>query len=101
MAKKIEYDADVIEQFAADLYTRARSLTLTYAFGLGLLALFASAAVFAEGGALWLVGVFTVIGAAAGYSIGQSKSFQLKLDAQTALAQVQIEKNTRRTTSAA
>ncbi len=41
MAKtNIEYDAEVIQQFAADLYKRAKSVVRTYAASFGILGLF-------------------------------------------------------------
>lgn len=92
---KVEYEAEIIQQFAADLYKRARSLTATYAVGFGIIGLVV-AFMFSSGEAAAMTAiVLTAIGALAGYSIGQNKAFQLKLEAQTALAQVQIERNTR------
>ena len=43
------------------------------------------------------LGVGLLIGVVFGFVSGQSKSYQLKLSAQLALCQVQIEKNTRTT----
>ena len=43
------------------------------------------------------LGVGILIGAAIGYSMGSTRAFRLKLEAQIALAQVEIEANTRRT----
>ena len=70
----VEYDSTVIETFAA------AALDRDLAFG-GL-----------------FLGV--VLGLAAGLSFGRARAFKLKLEAQVALCQVQIERNTERTPEA-
>jgi len=99
MAKKeIAYDAEIIQGFAARLYRQAASIIITSTF-LGLLV----GAVVAGGGVIAVqaresMGMATIIGAIVGalwgYSRGSERAFKLKLDAQVALCQVQIEKNT-------
>jgi hypothetical protein len=87
----IKYNADVIQQFAQDLYNRASSI------------IFANTVMFALGGTLAGYAAFgkvaafigLLVGGAIGYYIGAQKAFLLKLQAQTALCQAEIEKNTR------
>jgi hypothetical protein len=91
------FDPRVIEQFAEALYRRAGTTVLFYALLVGVL-----------GGGLGLyVGQTTglgpgsgaaamlVLGALLGAALGREKAFALRLQAQTALCQVQIERNTR------
>jgi hypothetical protein len=95
----IAYDPTVIQTFAARLYTQANSIVAVWTA----LGLFGGAALgFAFAGISDLSdqsATFTVMGAvilaAIGYSHGSSKAFALKLQAQIALCQVQIEANTR------
>jgi hypothetical protein len=44
---------------------------------------------------LWIGGIGAILGGAMGYAIGTEKAFTLRLQAQVALCQVQIEANTR------
>lgn len=92
----VPYDAEIIEQMASDLYSQARSIEFTWTV-LG--ALGGAALGFTFGTSFdwpvpWLV-VGMVVGGLVGLSAGRSRSFRLKLEAQTALCQVQIERNTR------
>ena len=100
----MHYDPQVIVQFAANLYARAadiiRSYTVLGAF-VGLLVagaigvLVGGATAGSPGtGALILGLVGAVLGGYGGYQAGQEKAFSLKLQAQMALCQVQIEANT-------
>ena len=97
MADMVNYDAQVIVTFAQRLYKQAASIAATYAL-LG--ALVGAAIGAAVGNALgsWfvvmVVGIVVVAGLA--FAIGQQKAFSLKLQAQVALCQVQIEANTHR-----
>jgi uncharacterized membrane protein HdeD (DUF308 family) len=103
---KVDYDESVIQQFAERLYKRASTIVLTYAF-LGLL--------LGAGGAIPVVAMFGshgsnsvnvlyvvlgLIGFAIGWALGTERAFALRLMAQTALCQAQIERNTRGTASA-
>ena len=93
----MEYDKKVIEQFAEKLYKRANSIIATYTF-LGLLiGLFFGLAAFAstKSGLLFILSVLIV--GFIGYALGSDKAFTLKLQAQLALCQSQIETNTRKT----
>jgi uncharacterized membrane protein YbjE (DUF340 family) len=92
----MEYDKKIIEQFAEKLYKRANSTIVTYAI-LGLLiGLLIGTAIFGatKSGLLFLLSllILTFIG----YAIGSDKAFLLKLQAQLALCQAQIETNTKR-----
>ena len=90
--KDTEYSPDVIQAFANKLYSQANSMIAAYAL-LG-------AVIGAVGGYIILQMMGAIIGliivGLLGFSMGQSKAFTLKLQAQTALCQVQTEKNTRK-----
>lgn len=96
----VSYDPEVIQEFARRLYQRARTITLSYSI-VGLLVGFAAALlIFASirhgkfelnGG----MGIIAIIGALFGYFAGSEKAFKLRLEAQQALCQVEIEKNSR------
>ena len=90
---KMDYDAEIIREFATGLYRRAYSLAAGYAVIGGFLGGVVGGYTEPNLGALWLViAIFAIIG----YLIGREKAFAMRLQAQTALAQVQIEINTRR-----
>jgi uncharacterized membrane protein HdeD (DUF308 family) len=103
-----KYDSDVLQAFADRLYRRARWGVLWYGFlglilggavGLILVALMQAASHSKEplnGLALF----FALIGALVGVGYGSEKAFQLRLDAQRTLCQLQIERNTRPSGSA-
>jgi hypothetical protein len=105
MANAVQYDARVIGEFAARLYARARSIVISYTvlgvlLGLVAGALAGARALVAAGGDVGgdnMVGIVigAVIGGMVGFSIGTEKAFLLRLQAQTALCQAQIEANTR------
>ncbi len=95
----ITYDPTVIQTFAARLYTQANSIVAVWtALGLfgGMALGFAVATIsdMVDWSAPYIA-LGAVILAAIGYSHGSSKAFALKLQAQIALCQVQIEANTR------
>lgn len=102
----VQYDPRVLHEHAERLYREAKFIILRYSL-VGLLlgfvtgvaggALLGSVAgnaevLFALIGAVVLLPLFTAIG----YMQGRGRAFALKLQAQTALCQVQIETNTRR-----
>lgn len=109
------YDPSIIRHFADMLYARARAIVLTYtivgfllggATGAGaagllfiMLATFGGARSNAAFVVLMVAGsagaVCAILGAIVGRNAGLAKAFGLKLQAQTALCQVQIEQNTR------
>jgi len=91
-----KYDPAIIQTFADRLYSQARAIAVIAALlgaiigSVGGKAL--GAAVDADnGGAL----LGTLLLGAAGFAVGQARAFSLRLQAQTALCQVQIEVNTR------
>ena len=86
-----KYDSSVIESFAQALYDRAGTIVLVNTVGFALVA--------AAGGYFMFKGLGAtlglLLGGGLGFYLGQQKAFVLKLQAQTALCQVQIETNTR------
>jgi hypothetical protein len=85
------YDSNIIKQFAENLYTQATvTIVLFTAAGFFIPLLFGF---FMDSvGVGFIAGILLGVG---GYFYGQSRAFQLKLQAQTALCQVKIEENTR------
>lgn len=94
----VSYDPLVIQQFAEQLYSRARSIVITYTLGGALVGFFAGALVpipIPTNNKDGAIAVAAVVAAVIGFLWGRAKAFMLKLTAQMALCQVQIEKNTR------
>jgi hypothetical protein len=85
------YDPNVIQEFADRLYTKAKSIIRSYTI-LGVI-LLGFGGLTTQQPVLGLVGA--VIGGAIGYIMGKEKAFSYKLQAQTALCQVQIEINSK------
>jgi hypothetical protein len=91
--KSTEYNSDIIQAFADKLYSQANTIVATSTV-LGLII----------GGVGGFAALQNAVGAIVGaimlgligFSIGQGRASALKLQAQTALCQVQVEKNTRR-----
>ncbi len=95
----VQYEPSLIQQFAQRLYERANSTILLYTvFGAlvgGLIGALLSGAVGNRGaGAPFALCGMLVLGLV-GHALGSEKAFWIKLQAQTALCQAQIEKNTR------
>jgi hypothetical protein len=96
----VTYQPEVIEQYAEKMYLQANLLMIKYALGLGLL-LGAGGMILAlsvkelQRGASPIAIAGLVAGCIAGGIIGYAKSFELRLKAQLALCQLQVEKNTR------
>jgi hypothetical protein len=101
-----QYDSQVLQQYADDLYRQAQSIMVWTAikygslvFLLSLIALSAfnaaqrSASDVSTG--LVVVAVLTAVGVVVGVGAGRLKAFNLKLEAQRLLCQLQIEQNTR------
>ncbi len=88
----MKYDANVIVQFAERLYSKANSVIIRHAI-LGLL--IGAAIGYSAGKSTTIAAVAAVGIGIVGYLMGVEKAFQYKLQAQTALCQVQIEVNTR------
>ena len=95
----VAYDADVIVTFAARLYKQAGSIVAAYTLLGALLGLLlggtAAAALQRDDLMVAFAIIGALIGGAVGYVRGQERAFTLRLQAQTALCQVQIEENTR------
>lgn len=96
---KVNYDANIIQEFADRLYKRANSIIAMYT----LVGLFlGSVPVFflmTESGietttAAIVTGIVALFGGLIGFSIGRERVFRMKLQAQTALCQLKIEQNT-------
>jgi hypothetical protein len=85
------YESSLIYQFADRLYGRASSTIVAYTALFALIGF--SAGLIYAGATVGLIAA--VLLGAIGYVFGSEKAFQLKLQAQTALCQVQIEENTR------
>jgi hypothetical protein len=81
------YDADILQQFADDLYSRAKSIVITTAVTYAVLVFMAgavlSSALKAGDVSLVYTLVATAIAGAIGARAGQVKAFKLKLEAQT------------------
>lgn len=89
------YDPKIIQEFAEGLYSRATTIVvvnvLFFAFVGGMAGYFL---IHGSGTVILLA-----IGALVGYYLGSQRAFLLKLQAQTALCQVEIERNTRKISS--
>ena len=99
MAKiPIAYDPAVIQEFASRLYSQASSIifisTLLALIIGALLGLGVVATVQDDDALVMIVLLGMVVGGAIGFSRGKERAFKLKLEAQVALCQVKIEKNT-------
>ena len=109
-----EYDANILQVYADDLYIQARFIVFTTALRYGLMTLFflglisgvaieifvlsmppryPSSALQIQ--AVWAIAVTTLIATAVGIGEGRRKAFRLKLEAQQLLCQRQVELNTR------
>lgn len=96
----VSYDPSVIESFAETLYAQAKWIMIRYAIGfavVGFLVGFIPLAISSKevGSALLAGGLVAFAGLLIGTSNGRAKAFALRLQAQQALCQVQVEKNTR------
>ena len=92
----MQFKSEIIEEFADRLYKEAEHTISSYVFGYAVVTL-AIGAGFAYIKGDWPVVIPAgIVGATIGYYQGKEKAFQLKLQAQTALCQLQIEKNTRK-----
>jgi hypothetical protein len=89
----MEYDAEIIRTFAKQLYAQAGRIIFIYGLIVGLIGAGAGGAATGGSGTSMIIGL--VLGILIGVVVGQARAFRLKLEAQVALAQVQIEENTR------
>ena len=103
MSKPTQYDPNIIQTFADALYARAASIVATCTicgtlFGIVPLVIVSitGANKSGESGLIFFLILIALLGGLIGFRIGKAKAFDLKLKAQEALCQVQIEKNTRK-----
>jgi F0F1-type ATP synthase assembly protein I len=92
----IKYDPTIIQNFAEKMYKKASSIIAASALvgiivGAGL-GIFIDESIGA-GAIVPIIGA--IVGGIIGFAIGQERAFVLKLQAQTALCQMQIEQNIR------
>lgn len=92
----VDYDPSVIRAFAKSMYARAGTITFLYAaaglvFGAAILSVVGGATGSVESGLI----LGAILGAGLGYAVGNAKANELRLQAQLALCQAQIEQNTR------
>lgn len=103
-----EFDPKIIQQFADDLYSKALSICATYTM-LGLLAGFilgyflgavliprlGGIGELSEGATVfWVLGPTALLGVGS-FALAREKTFQLRLQAQTALCQIKLESHLR------
>ncbi len=98
----MKYDAAIIETFARGLYRRASRIVLRYALSFALAGFGISQIVYyflpgrvAANLGWYIVAAITAIFTLIGAAVGNEKAFNLRLQAQLVLCQVQIERNTR------
>lgn len=89
------YDPKIIQEFAEGLYSRATTIVVVSVLFFALVGGIAGYFLIRGSGTV----VLLAIGAAVGYYLGSQRAFLLKLQAQTALCQVEIERNTRKMSS--
>lgn len=87
------YDASAVESFANTLYRRAAVITTIYTLAGFLLGILVSLSAFSSQATLARL-LVTLTPTLLGYGLGRYRSFQLRLQAQMALCQRQIEANT-------
>lgn len=104
MANQIHYDPEIIQSYAAKLYSRANTIvamytlfgaTIGFAVAFAIVRVLSTSLLGAGGPGLMEMLIGVVPGALIGYFMGMERSFSLRLQAQTALCQVAIEANTR------
>ena len=100
-SNRIEYDPNIIQEFAQRLYKKAATIIVAYTIAGILVGAIICALLF--GLVRWSEitpstgAIFgAVFGGIFGYARGSENAFKLKLDAQLALCQVQIEFNTQK-----
>jgi hypothetical protein len=92
-ADYVPYDPRLIQEFAQRLYSRAANIVVVYTLAGAAIGWYVGKASGGPGGTYPTTAA--IIGAVLGFGLGMEKAFWLKLQAQLALCQVQIEKNTR------
>lgn len=93
----VKYEPAVIQESAERLYREAGRLVFAWAFRLGFLGAIAGGVGLSMAKMSGLTGAVVVglVGALMGASYGREKGFELRLRAQEALCQLQVELNTR------
>lgn len=92
---RVDYDPEIIQQFAQRLYRKAERIELLYSSIGGVIFAFVSSlsdSVRYDG---WPILVAAGVGIFIGHSIGSSSGLRYRIEAQQALCFAQIEKNTR------
>jgi len=92
----VEYNQNIILEFADRLYNKANTIIATYAIGCAIIGLFLGYKSSYGGKAIEAAIIGGAILGTIGYYLGTEKAFSLKLQAQTALCQAKIEENTRK-----
>lgn len=91
----VEYDAKIIQKFATKLYSQANTIVAVWTILGAIVGGIAGAAMRGRDRDSILVIAGVIVVGFLGYLIGQVRAFMLRLQAQTALCQLQIERNTR------
>lgn len=89
----MNYDKKIIQEFAEKLYAQAELAVVLYTVVGGL---FGTAGSKIISGHNLIVVIGAVAGAIIGFALGRERALALKVQAQTALCQMQIEENTRK-----
>lgn len=98
-----EYDPSIIELSAARLYSKADAVVMgSIAIGMVIGAAFGSVPLTSLGAAWPIPSIFgvatlivgVILGGIIGYTIGDARAFGYRIQAQSALCQLQIERNT-------
>jgi len=95
----IEYDPNVIQEYAKGLYEQSRSVVTCYFFigiFLGMLVFWKVSEILVADFDFLIIAIGVLIGGVIGYGTGKSRAFEMKLAAQQALCQVEIAKNTKK-----
>ncbi len=94
----VKYDPTIIRDYASGLYKQSKSVTTCYFF----IGIFAAIIVFSKISDMLngdfdflIVAIGVFIGAVMGIFAGKNRAFEMLLEAQQALCQVQIQENTR------
>lgn len=85
------YDPKIIQAYADDLYSRATTIVVMNVLFFAVLGGIGGFVAFRGAGSA----VLLLLGGLVGYYFGSQRAFQRKLQAQSALCQVEIERNTR------
>lgn len=94
-----EYDPKVIQDYAEGLYKQSKSVTTCYFF----IGIFAAILIFSKISEILMgefdfliiaIGVF--LGSVMGLFAGRNRAFEMQLEAQQALCQVEIQENTKK-----